>query len=82
MPDKKTACGTRYYDMEHLLGVNSKESALTYAYARVSSDDQKEDLERQKEVLSQYCAAHGWNYELISDLGSEMNYKKKDLKIF
>jgi putative resolvase len=78
--DKKTEGGTRYYDSEKLLGVSSKESFLTYAYARVSSHDQKLDLQRQKDVLASYCAAHGWNYEVIADLGSGMNYKKKGLK--
>jgi putative resolvase len=52
----------------------------TIAYARVSSHDQKEDLKRQQKVLEMYCAAKGWKYELISDLGSGMNYRKKGLK--
>ena len=80
LPDKRTSGGTRYYDADRLLGVSAKEASLTYAYARVSSHDQKQDLQRQKEVLSSYCAARGWNYEVISDLGSGMNYKKKGLK--
>ena len=50
------------------------------AYARVSSHDQKADLDRQKKVLEMYCASNGWTYELISDLGSGMNYHKKGLK--
>ena len=49
----------------------------TIAYARVSSHDQKEDLKRQQKVLEMYCAAKGWKYELISDLGSGMNYRKR-----
>jgi excisionase family DNA binding protein len=52
----------------------------TIAYARVSSHDQKADLERQKKVLEMYCAAHGWKFELLTDLGSGMNYYKKGLK--
>jgi putative resolvase len=52
----------------------------TIAYARVSSSDQKSDLERQKKVLEMYCATHGWKFELITDLGSGMNYYKKGLK--
>src|SRR3990167_4856258 len=52
----------------------------TIAYARVSSHDQKSDLERQKKVLEMYCASHGWKFELITDLGSGMNYYKKGLK--
>ena len=50
------------------------------AYARVSSHDQKEDLERQKQVLEIYCARHGWTCEVVADLGSGMNYHKKGLK--
>lgn len=52
----------------------------TIAYARVSSHDQKSDLERQKKVLEMYCASHGWKFDLITDLGSGMNYYKKGLK--
>jgi excisionase family DNA binding protein len=54
-------------------------SRATVAYARVSSHDQKKDLERQIKVLEMYCASHGWKYEVISDLGSGMNYRKKGL---
>ena len=79
-PDKKTDGGTRYYDIDRLLGVSSKEATVTFAYARVTSHDQKEDLKRQQQILSMYCASHGWNYQVISDLGSGMNYKKKGLK--
>ena len=52
----------------------------TIAYARVSSHDQKEYLERQKQVLELYCAKQGWTFEVIADLGSGMNYNKKGLK--
>jgi len=51
----------------------------TLAYARVSSQDQKHDLDRQDAVLSGYCQSNGWNYEVIRDLGSGMNYRKKGL---
>ena len=52
----------------------------TIAYARVSSNDQKSDLERQKQLLEMYCVKQGWKFEIISDLGSGMNYNKKGLK--
>ncbi len=52
----------------------------TIAYARVSSHDQKEELERQKQVLELYCARQGWTSEVVSDLGSGMNDRKKGLK--
>lgn len=53
----------------------------TIGYARVSSHDQKADLKRQIETLSLFCSANGWEHEIISDLGSGMNYQKKVLKI-
>lgn len=52
----------------------------TVAYARVSSHDQKDDLERQKQVLELYCARQGWTFEVVADHGSGMNYHKKGLK--
>lgn len=52
----------------------------TIAYARVSSHDQKADLERQKQILEIYCSANGWTFEIVSDLGSGMNYRKKGLR--
>lgn len=53
---------------------------MIVCYARVSSHDQKEDLSRQSAVLESYCAAYGWTFELIQDLGSGLNYQKKGLK--
>ena len=75
---ERTAGGHRRYEVSSLLG-NKNASTLTVAYARVSSHDQKEDLKRQKIVLEAYCAKHGWTYEIISDLGSGLNYRKKGL---
>ncbi len=51
----------------------------TIAYARVSSSDQKDDLIRQVQVLELYCSKLGLDYEVITDLGSGMNYYKKGL---
>src|SRR5208337_1531995 len=69
-----------YYDTDKLLGLKNIEADVTIAYARVSSHDQKEDLLRQAGLLSSYCTSHGWNHEVIQDLGSGMNYHKKGLK--
>lgn len=80
IPDRKTAGKTRYYDIDKLLGLKNIENDVTIAYARVSSADQKDDLTRQANLLSTYCTAHGWNHEVIQDLGSGMNYHKKGLK--
>ena len=80
MPSRKSEGSTRYYDLDQLLGKEKVEADLTVAYARVSSHDQKEDLKRQAEVLANYCAKQGWNFQVIQDLGSGMNYQKKGLK--
>ena len=74
----RTEGGHRRYQVQDLIG-SKKEKSLTVAYARVSSHDQKEDLKRQELVLEAYCAKQGYDFELISDLGSGMNYKKKGL---
>ena len=79
LPDRKSAGGRRYYDRVKLLGLNTSD-APTIGYARVSSHDQKADLVRQTELLETFCAAKGWRFEVISDLGSGMNYRKKGLK--
>jgi putative resolvase len=50
------------------------------AYARVSSHDQKKDLETQKERLEDYCRQNFFDYEVISDLGSGLNYRKPGLR--
>lgn len=75
---RRTEGGHRRYDIYELLG-NSSDATLTVGYARVSSHDQKQDLERQVQVLEAYCAKHGWTFEIIQDLGSGMNYKKRGL---
>lgn len=76
----RTKGGHRRYEISDLIKPNRSKSSLTIAYARVSGNDQKEDLKRQELVLESYCAAKGYEYELISDLGSGLNYKKKGLK--
>lgn len=43
-----------------------------------SSNKQKDDLERQIENMKQYLTAQGKPFEIISDIGSGINYKKKD----
>lgn len=58
----------------------SEKKQLALAYARVSCHDQKEDLQRQEKMLEMFCVSHGWSFEIISDLGSGMNYNKRGLK--
>ncbi|EAI0963761.1 IS607 family transposase [Campylobacter coli] len=83
-PDEITRGGSRRYKLESLKQINKNihyntDNLKTIAYARVSSHDQKDDLIRQVQVLELYCAKVGFNYEIIQDLGSGMNYYKKGL---
>jgi predicted site-specific integrase-resolvase len=79
-----TAGGHRRYDLAklrpELFRAADTTNRKTVAYARVSSSDQKADLDRQKQVLELYCARQGWTFEVVADLGSGMNYHKKGLK--
>lgn len=78
----RTAGGQRRYDLALLrpdLVHVAPAPRRTLAYARVSSHDQKGDLERQKQVLELFCASQGWTFDVIADLGSGMNYHKKGL---
>lgn len=79
VPTRKTKGGTRYYDVAMLLGLESTD-VPTIGYARVSSHDQRADLDRQHAMLEVYCAAKGWRSEIIRDLGSGMNYRKAGLQ--
>ena len=81
LPARKTRGGTRYYATSDLLGHQAAVSdPLTVCYARVSSHNQKADLDRQHAALEAYCAARGWRTQVIRDLGSGMNYRKKGLQ--
>lgn len=48
-------------------------------YCRVSSYKQKDDLERQTENVKKYMIAKGYQFEIITDIGSGINYNKKGL---
>ena len=81
---QRTPKGHRRYDLSkinpNLTRNKVEQQRKTIAYARVSSHDQKPDLQRQIEMLKLYCSSQGWSFEVISDLGSGMNYHKKGLK--
>jgi len=76
--------GHRYYDDEQLNQILQeitikKEDRINLGYIRVSSKHQKDDLERQYEVMELYLATKGKKFKIISDIGSGINYRKKGL---
>ncbi|EES92236.1 transposon, resolvase [Clostridium botulinum D str. 1873] len=83
-PSHITNSGTRYYSQEqlnHFLGLKSEVqlNKKTIGYCRVSSHKQKDDLERQIENVKTYMFARGYQFEIITDIGSGINYNKKGL---
>ena len=85
VPSFKTSGQHRRYSlMELKIITNDSKTAAdnqrkkVVAYARVSSHDQKEDLNRQVLRLKSYLKSES-KYEVIDDLGSGLNYKKKGL---
>ncbi len=83
-PSHITYGGTRYYSQEqlnHFLGLKSQAqlNKKTIDYCRASSNKQKDDLERQIENVKSYMFAKGYQFEIIIDIGSGVNYDKKGL---
>jgi predicted site-specific integrase-resolvase len=81
-PHHTTDSGYRYYSQEQLnkiLGIKEKPRKVI-GYCRVSSNKQKDDLQRQVENMQTYLMAQGVPFEIITDIGSGINYKKKGLQ--
>ncbi|MBE9187254.1 hypothetical protein IQ270_22015 [Microcoleus sp. LEGE 07076] len=47
---------------------------------QLSSHDQKEDLTRQIKVIESFSSSKRWEFEIIADIGSGLNYHKKRLE--
>ncbi len=56
-----------------------KRNKKAIGYCRVSSHKQKDDLEKQIENVKNYMYAKGYQFEIISDIGSGIDYNKKGL---
>jgi putative resolvase len=81
MPSCRTVGGHRRYQRDTVQSVSGAGPATgkTICYARVSSHDQAEQLTTQASRLEKHCVESGFaDIEVISDLGSGLNYRKKD----
>lgn len=59
---------------------NSKPDLIACIYARVSSAQNKENLERQAERLKDYAIARGYKiYKIVKEIGSGLNDNRKQL---
>ncbi|MBQ5735489.1 MAG: IS607 family transposase [Lachnospiraceae bacterium] len=82
-PHHTSSNGYRYYTPEQLnqvMNIKPNLDRIVIGYCRVSSNKQKDDLERQIENMKLYLTSQGKPFEIISDIGSGINYKKKGLK--
>ena len=83
-PHHVAPTGYRYYSQEqlnHFLGLRGIDTKIkkVIGYCRVSSHKQKDDLERQIENVKAYMIAKGYSFDVITDIGSGINYNKKGL---
>lgn len=82
-PDHTGANGYRYYSETQLNRVLQKtddKEKYVVGYCRVSSNKQKDDLDRQVENMSNYLISQGKPFIIVKDIGSGINYKRKGLK--
>ena len=76
--------GYRYYSEESILSYTqerkTKKNLNVVGYARVSSKKQSDDLERQINNLNAYISSKYDSFDIITDIGSGINYNKPGLK--
>ena len=59
---------------------NSKSDLIACIYARVSSAENKDNLDRQAELLKDYSIARGYKiYKIVKEIGSGLNDDRKQL---
>ena len=75
--------GYRYYSEEAILSYTqerkTKKNLNVIGYARVSSKKQVDDLERQVNNLKEYISSKYDSFDIITDIGSGINYNKPGL---
>ena len=83
-PSYTKSNGYRYYSEDDVLSYTKerdrKKEKKLIGYVRVSSKKQEDDLLRQKENLEKYLIGTNQEYEIISDIGSGINYSKPGLR--
>lgn len=76
--DLLTFGGHRRFKSSQFIKETNADDRKILIYSRVSSQDQKKDLQRQRDKLFQYVKYKYKEEPMeINDLGSGLNYKKK-----
>lgn len=73
--------GYRYYSQSQLDSVLGRHAVerIVIGYCRVSSKKQSDDLQQQVDAVTAYLTAQGQPFEIITDVGSGINYNKPGL---
>lgn len=85
VPAQRRGNGYRYYTKQQVeefsekLNVVKNQYRKNIGYCRVSTSKQKDDLLRQKENVEMYLKSLKQPYEIITDIGSGINYNKRGL---
>ncbi|NJE13563.1 IS607 family transposase, partial [Thermococcus sp. LS2] len=63
-------------EIKRILGIQEERKII--GYARVSSRTQKDDLNRQVQTIKEFAKEKGWDIEILKDIGSGLNEKRKN----
>lgn len=84
LPALRTPAGRRWYSEEQINKFLNKENSqnsgkINIAYSRVSSRQQKNELENQENFIKNYVNGNGMIIgKYFSDIGSGLNYKREN----
>ena len=65
-------------EIKRILGIHEERKII--GYARVSSHTQKDDLERQIELIKNYAKEKGWEVEILKDIGSGLKENRRNFQ--
>ena len=83
IPAYRGKSGHRMYSEEQLnevLQIVKPKEKINLGYIRVSAKHQSSDLDRQYDLMEMFLMKQGKEFQIISDIGSGINYKKRGLK--
>lgn len=82
LKSKRTPTNQRYYtdeDLNKVLNLETESKRKNVGYCRVSTQEQKQNLENQKEFVSVYSLSQGVILdEIYTDIESGLNYKREN----
>ncbi len=67
-------------EIKRILGIKDDKQRRIIGYTRVSSNTQKENLKEQIQLIKSYAEENGWNIQILKDIGSGLNEKRKNYK--